>query len=120
MEIKKEANYFQQALKMLVNQHDRSRKYLEGLGEDFVNSNSNTSKLYKHYWMSNVSLNNTIDLLKVLNVEQKSLIKTISITCPKCNEKNAYNTDKDSLKEVDVDWLMCGFCNKRSDKEEWE
>jgi len=48
------------------------------------------------------------------------LIKTIGIICPECGRKNAYNSDKNSPKEVTVSWLKCVFCKRKSNTEEWK
>lgn len=48
------------------------------------------------------------------------MISTIGIICPKCKKKNAYNTNKKSIEEVDVKWITCGFCFKNSNKGEWK
>lgn len=48
----------------------------------------------------------------------KDIKKTVQHTCPKCNQSNSFNV-KDSVKERNVEWLMCSFCNKPSGTNEW-
>lgn len=48
-------------------------------------------------------------------------MKTKVFLCPKCSCSNAFNFDDsiETIKDLNVDWLICNHCFKISDIGEW-